>query len=148
MAVFVINEWLWADSSGENGLPAQRETFKFITQLAASEHRIVFIEGSSFDKKAWNLCKRTDVIGGAIASAFVRGVRQDSNRCLILKPEPAIAIPDDLAAATKPDDHFLLHAMLRVPDSVLVTTDGPLREAVTRAGLTCLSREEFLRNYF
>jgi|HubBroStandDraft_4_1064222.scaffolds.fasta_scaffold62957_1 hypothetical protein len=148
MAVFVINEWLWADSSGENGLQAQRETFNFVTQFAVSEHRMVFIEGSAFDQKAWKLCKSTNVIVGAIASAFVRSVRQNSDRCLILKPEGVITIPDELAAATKPEDHYLLHAMMSVGDSILITTDGPLREAVSRAGLACFSREDFFRIYF
>jgi hypothetical protein len=149
MAVFVINEWLWADSSGQNLRAAQRETFNFISLLPSSNHQIVFIEGSPFDQKAWNLCKSADPIVAAIASAFVRSVRQNSDRCLILKAEEATtAIPENLAAETKPDDHYLLQAMLSVRDSVLVTTDGPLREAVIRAGLPCLSREEFLRTYF
>ena len=118
MAVFVINEWLWADSSGQNLRPAQRETFNFISQLPSSNHQIVFIEGSAFDQKAWNLCKNADPIVAAIASAFVRSVRQNSDRCLILKAEAAaIAIPENLAAETKPDDHYLLRAMLSVRDS-------------------------------
>ncbi len=149
MAVFVINEWLWADSSGQNLRQAQRETFNFISQLPSSTHQIVFIEGSAFDQKAWALCKSADPIVAAIASAFVRSVRINSDRCLILKAETvAVAIPENLAAETKPDDHYLLRAMLCVRDSILVTTDGPLREAVTKAGLPCLSREEFLRTYF
>src|SRR5713101_8182101 len=141
MAVFVINEWLWADSSGENGLPAQRDTFKFITQLAVSQHQIVFIEGSPFDQKAWNLCTSRNAIVGAIAKAFVLSVRQDSDRCLILKPEDVISLPEDLAAATKPDDHYLLQTMLHVRTAILITTDGPLREEGIKAGLTCLCRE-------
>lgn len=149
MAVFVINEWLWADLSGSNGLQAQREAFSVIEKLPASDHRIVIIEGSSFDQKAWKLCKSTNpMIVQRIAGAYVTNVRQNSDRCLILKPEAAAALPDELASATKPGDHYLVQAQLSVIGAVLVTTDKPLREAVGKAGLSCSSREEFLSTYF
>lgn len=148
MAIFVINEWLWADLSGSNGLQAQREAFSVIEKLAASDHRIVVIEGSSFDQKAWNLCKSTNPIVQRIAGAYVANVRQNSDRCLIFKPEAAVALPDELASATEPDDHYLVQAQLTVIGAVLVTTDKLLRDAVGKAGLSCLSREEFLSTYF
>ena len=83
-----------------------------------------------------------------IAGLYVANVRWNSDRCLILKPEATLALPDELASATKPDDHYLLRAQLSVPGAVLVTTDRPLCEAVGKAGLSCLSREEFLSTYF
>jgi len=149
MAIFVVNEWLWADLSGSNGLEAQGEAFSVIEKLSASDHRIVVIEGSPFDRKAWNLCKSTNpMIVQRIAGVYVANVRQNSDRCLILKPEAVVALPDGLASAIKPDDHYLVQAQLSVEGAVLITTDGPLREAVGRAGLNCLSREEFLSQYF
>lgn len=149
MADFVINEWLWSDLAGHNGLQHQREAFSVIASLSASDHRIVIIEGSAFDQKAWKLCKYTNpMIVQRIAGAYVANVRQNSDRCLILKPEAAAAIPDDLASATKDDDHYLLRAQLTVPGAILVTTDGPLHEAVGNAGLPCLFRELFLSAYF
>lgn len=148
MAIFVINEWLLEDSSGNNGLEFQRQAFSIITALAASEHQIVIIEGSPFDQKAWSLCKGTGSIIRAITRLFVVSLRQNSDRCRILKPEPPVAIPEQLAGATKHDDHYLLHAQLAVEGAILVTTDGPLREAVRNAGLPCLFREEFLNTYF
>ena len=148
MAVFVINEWLWADLSGSNDLKAQREAFSVIEKLPASNHQIVIIDGSSFDLKAWNLCKNTNPIVQRIAGIYVSAVRQNSDRCLILMPEALVALPDDLASATKPDDHYLIQALLTVNDAVLVTTDNPLREVLGGAGLDCMTREEFLSKYF
>ncbi len=149
MALFVINEWLWDDSSGKNGLQAQQEALNVITMLAVSDHQIVVVEGSQFDQKAWKLCKSTNpMIVQRIAGAYVANVRQNSDRCLILKPEAVVALPDELASATNPDDHYLLQAQLSVTGAVLVTTDNPLREAVGKTGLSCLSREEFLSTYF
>jgi len=149
MAVFVINEWLWSDLAGSNGPQAQREAFIVIEKLPVSDHQIVFIEGSSFDQKAWNLCKSTNpMIVQRIAGAYVANLRQNSDRCLILKPEAAAPLPDQLASKIKPDDHYLVQTQLSVAGAILVTTDNPLREAVGEAGLNCLSREEFLATYF
>lgn len=148
MANFVINEWLWADSAGDNGSQSQRETFNVITTLAASSHQIVLIEDSRFDRKAWGICKSTDRVACGIARAFVLGLRLNSDRCLVLKPEDAMALPEGLAQAVKEEDHYLVQAQLTIPGAILVTTDGPLRAAVREAGLECLSREEFLAQYF
>lgn len=148
MAFFVINEWLWADSSGENGIDAQRQAFQIIVRFSESDHQIIIIEGSRFDQKTWALCKSTSTIVKRLVTAFLANVRQNSDRCLLLKPESAAALPEELASSIKDDDRYLVRAQLSVSGAVLVTTDMPLREAVTRSGLPCLSREEFLSQYF
>lgn len=83
-----------------------------------------------------------------IGGVYAASVRLNSDRCLILKNEAVADLPDDLAASTNPDDHYLVRAQLTVAEAILVTTDAPLREAVRKAGLDCLSREEFLSTYF
>jgi hypothetical protein len=148
VAIFVVNEWLWADSSGANGRPLQLQAYRVITELCASNHRIVVIEGSAFDKKAWNICRSKDPIVGSIARTYVVSVRQNSDRCQILKPDVAPDLPAELVAETNPDDHYLLHALFSVSEAILVTTDESLCRAVRRAGLSCVSREDFLSNYF
>jgi hypothetical protein len=148
VAAFVINEWLWADLSGGNGRQAQREAFVVIQKLAVSDHRIVVIEGSAFDQKAWNLCKSTNpMIVQRMAGAYVASLRQNSDRCVILKPEAVLGVPNELASATKQDDHYLIQAQLSVEGAILVTTDGDLCHAVKQAGLPCLSRQEFLTTH-
>jgi hypothetical protein len=148
VAIFVINEWLWEDVSGSNGLNGQREAFKVINKLASSEHQIVVIEGSAFDRKAWRLCKNDiPMIVQRIAGLYVERVRWATERCMVLNPADVLDLPPELAAAVKGDDHYLVQALRSVPGAILVTTDGPLREAVTAAGLLCLSREAFLVTY-
>jgi len=148
VAAFVINEWLWADLSGGNGTQAQREAFMVIEKLPRSEDQIVLIEGSKFDQKAWNLCKNTNpMIVQRVAGTYVANLRQNSDRCIILKAEAVPAVPNGLAAATKDDDHYLIQAQLAVQGAILVTTDGDLCHAVKQAGLPCLSRQEFLTTY-
>lgn len=147
MADFVINEWLWDDASGANGSGAQKEAFDLIVALCTSGHRIVVVEGSPFEQKVWNLCKSTDVVVRSIVREFLGRIRYDLNRCIPLKAWDVVSIQKELASATKVDDHYLLQALLTVTNSILVTTDTPLREAVSRAGLRCLSREQFLSTY-
>lgn len=147
MADFVINEWFWSDLSGENGLESQRQSFRLIEIFPHLEHRIITIEGSAFDQKAWDLCRNTNsMIVQRLAGAFVKNVRQ-SNRCLILKPEMVKALPPELIPRIKLDDHYLVQAQLAVAGAILVTTDTPLREAVAEFGLECQSREQFLQQY-
>jgi len=148
VATFVIHEWLWEDSSGVNGREFQREAFDVISRLAVSEHQIVIVQGSPFDQKAWRLCKRETAVIRAIVTTFVTNLRQNSDRCRILNPGEVTPIPEELAAATNQDDHYLLEAQQAVDGAILVTSDGTLREAVRNAGLPCLSREEFLSAYF
>ena len=148
MGVFVINEWLWHDLSGENGTEAQTESLKAVIQFRNSKHRLVVAEGSSFDQKAWKLCKSHDMmIRQVVVRDYVLAVRWDLNRCVVLKPHNMAELPDDLAHSTKPDDHYLLRCLLSVEEAILVTTDGDLCEAVVRAQKPCLSREQFLAEY-
>ncbi len=150
MAIFVINEWLWSDLRGENTAEHQRVTFgAIIEKFPASDHRIVIVEHSPFDVKGWNLCRNDNPMTvQGIGGLYKANVRLNSDRSLILHAEELAVLPHDLAAVIKPDDHYLVQAQLTVPGSVLVTTDGDLREAVINAGLSCLTRGEFLSGYF
>ena len=148
MALFVINEWFWHDSAGDNGNAAQKDALDFIGRLAASQHQIVVIEGSRFDQKAWALCKSQNTIVKVLVKLFLNDIRVNSERCLLLKPDAASALSDELLSAVKPDDHHLVCAQLSAPGSVLITTDTTLREALGLKGLPTLSRDEFFAQYF
>ena len=147
MATFVINEWLPEDCSGANGLTRQQEALRVITMLASSEHRIIVLAGSPFEQKFFNLCRRTEISIRGISRLYHLELRQNLDRCTTLRSEQAAALPDTLAEATKPDDHYLLGTQLAVPGAILVSTDGPLRAAASQHGLPCLSREDFLGTY-
>ena len=148
MAAFVINEWLWADSAGDNGADRQKDAFSVMSKLSASDHQIVVVVGSAFDQKAWKLCKSDNAVVVGIAKTYVTALRLNSSRCVLVKPEALEPLPAGLAASVKPDDHYLVQAQLSVDGAILVTTDQPLREAAARAALTCLSRDDFLTTYF
>lgn len=148
MATFVINEWLPEDLSGTNGRQGQIDALNVITRLAASDHRIVIIEQSPFEQKFFQLCRNnTDQTIRGIARAYMMDLGYDLDRCVRLKLEETVDIPQALAEATNANDHYLLHAQLTVAGAILVTTDQSLREAVNQAGLPCISREDFFATY-
>jgi len=148
VATFVINEWLPEDSSGANGRTAQSEALTIITVLAESDHQIVVIERSAFEQKFWNVCKNNDdFVTRDIARIYMKDLRFNLTRCVILKPDQTAPIPEALAEATKTDDHYLLRAQLTVDGSILVTTDGDLCQAVRQANLPCLFRDEFIEDF-
>jgi rRNA-processing protein FCF1 len=144
VAIFVINEWFWADSSGRNGQTSQRQALDVIENLARSQDQIVVIVGSAFDRKAWACCNSADAYARRLAGAFHSVIRVNSERCRLVPIEDAAVLPEQLASTINADDHYLVRAQLTIEGAVLVTTDAPLREAVQRAGLPCLSREEFI----
>jgi hypothetical protein len=148
VAAFIINEWLWADSAGDNGADRQKDAFSVMTKLSVSDHQIVVVVGSAFDQKAWKFCKSDNAVVVGIAKIYVNALRLNSSRCLLVKSEAIEPLPAGLAASVKPDDHYLVQAQLSVNGAILVTTDKPLRDAAAAAGLTCLSRDEFLQTYF
>lgn len=82
-----------------------------------------------------------------IGGLYAKSIRQDSERCLILKPDSVLPLPEELARAAKLDDHYLLQALISVAGAILVTTDEPLRNAARAAGLDVLPREECLSTY-
>ena len=89
-----------------------------------------------------------NAVARELGKTYVTTIRQNSDRCLLLRLEEAAMLSADLASSIKPADQYLVHAQLSVDGAVLVTTDGPLRRVAIGAGLPCLSRDEFLATYF
>jgi len=140
---FVINEWFWADSSGDNGPGAQIRAVEIIEALASSTHRVICIQGSRFDQKAWNLCRNPQMIASRIASAYVRQIRANSQRCLTLSGDEIPPVPAEFASSVKPDDHYLIQAQTAVAGAVIVTTDEPLRKVLVEHGRAQMTPKEF-----
>ena len=144
MAVFVINEWLWAYASGSENDDAQRRAFEIVSKLSTSDHRVVVVTASGFVRKEFGCFKNPDIRARDIAVTFFNLLQLNPDRCITLDPDTSAALTDALAASTKDDDHYLVRALLTVPSAVLVTTDNDLRNALTAEGYECLSPEEFL----
>ncbi len=141
MASYVFNEWFWADLRGDNREVKKAETFGLLIRFGSSSHRMVIAVGSAFDNKAWSLCKAAPDIG----RIFMKTIRLNSERCHLLHGDSWAPFPEELSSKVKPADRYLVQTCLAVPESILITTDRPLLEAVTTHGIPCLHRNEFLQ---
>jgi hypothetical protein len=141
-------KWFWADASGDNGEGAQALALRLIERLSKSEHQVVVIEGSGFDRKAWALCKSNNAIAIEIVRTYMGSVRQNSDRCRIFGDNDVALLRDPLVSQVKPDDHYLVRAQRAEPDSIVVTTDAPLIKILEEHSIPCLRREVFLKQYF
>jgi len=135
---------MWHDLAGENGHDHQGQVIKLIDNLVVSNHQVVIIEGSRFDQKAWALCNNEGPLVVKSVVAFVKNIRQNFDRCRILKMAEVCSLPEALSKVIKPDDHYLVQAQFAAEGATIVTTDNPLRSVLHSVGLKCISREEFL----
>ena len=142
----MLNEWLWSDVSGERGEANQAETGRFLEAFLQSGDRVVVVRGSAFDTKAWKQCKSLDSRALLLARRFVRSIRFDPDKCLLLESTALPALPKELTRPVNVDDHYLVQAQLAVPGSVVVTTDSALRQVLLGHGLRCEDRDAFLRS--
>lgn len=148
MALYILNEWLWADIVGENGLPHRREALALIDKLRQSSDQIVIVQDSPFDRKAYAACKSGDFFTGRIAGAFAKAIRQDLSRCRILDPDEVEPLPEEFRRdGVKPDDDYLIQAQRACPEATIVTTDRPLAAILDRHGVPWRFRDAFLKAY-
>lgn len=151
MGVYIINEWLWSDIRGENEKlgPRQSEAALFLGGFIHSPHQMVLVLESKFEKKAFDACKSNNQDVKLLAKHFL-AIRLDLDRCKWFRIGELEKLPKNLEKSVKDDDHYLVRALLTVPDSVIVTTDRKLCEAIEKAGYAqrCITRSEFLKELF
>lgn len=146
MADIVIDEWLWADLSGENSDKTQKETFEFIQAIFDKCDRIVTVKGSKFNQKAFDLCKHTDVKRREIVKYYRDKFLFNSKKSVNLEESSLKSVPEHISKVTKEDDYYLIQAYLTAEASVIVTTDNPLKTAVNN-DINCQLRNEFVPAY-
>ena len=147
MADFVLNEWLWSDLSGETDARKQKESYGILVALTQASARLVVVEGSAFVQKCWRLSRvATDVLQRDAVKVF-KSLLVNPAKCLRLDPTTLNDPPPELAARCKADDYYLIQAQQAVPDSVVVTTDNDLVEALQASGLPCWHRDNWVPEY-
>ncbi len=80
--VFIINEWLWSDLSGENGEDKQSEAINFLEKLYKKCDRIAVGKNSKFQEKEWNFSKKAsqDIVLKKIANVYFGLIRYNSQK--------------------------------------------------------------------
>lgn len=148
MAIFILNEWIWADLGGRNGPEKQQQAILFLEQFIRSNHQILLLKNSSFDKKAWDLCSSENTTIKSIAKLFVLQVRNNLDHCVIIEKKLEIIIPAELMEEIKPDDHYLVETYYNFPEATIITTDRPLLSILRKNKIPSQTRDQFLREFF
>jgi len=147
MADLVLNEWLWYDLRGENGKALQSESLSVLGRLLESTDRIVVVLSSSFVRKFWDLCREASTPAQRLAVVRFKALFVDSTKCVQLEPD---SLPDisDLKADCKKDDWYLIQAQrAQGAESVVVTTDQPLIDALKSHSIPYIHRNEWVRGF-
>lgn len=148
MADIVIDEWLWADLSGDNNPENQKEAFEFIRSIFHVCDRIVSVRGSRFAQKAFDLCKHPDIKCRVIAKYYMEYFLFDPAKSMNLQESSLKSIPERISQkVTHKEDYYLIQAYLTAGATVIVTTDSDILEAEINNDINCQPRNEFVASY-
>lgn len=147
MPNLVLNEWVWADLAGDNGQPQELEAFDFLRKVYAGDDRIVIVRPSPSMSKLWSLCKETQYPRRGYAKFIMNNFFFNSSKCLLLEHQTLSVLPESLNTLVKPDDQYLVRALRSVGDSLLITTDSPLKRILNEHEIACRCRDQYLRTY-
>jgi len=146
----VINEWLFHDIDGSNGLQAQQRVELFLDTFRNGNDKIVVLRDSSWTHKAWQLWTHNDVRVQILSKLLYLGILIDPLKRTFLNPEEVQPLPPGLAAQVPDDDAYLFQTAIAGGARIIVTTDGRLIEMVTNAndfGIELRLRDEFYLEY-
>jgi hypothetical protein len=149
--VFIINEWLWADLTGENENqgPRQVQAVRFIGALLSQvSHQVIFIEGSTFQDKATAACGSTHLGIKQTALDFMIAAGYDATRFRRVQEHKLKKLPQRYSQTVEAGDRYLVRALVTYDDAILVTTDPDLRDALNDMPGRCILRAEFYETYF
>ena len=146
----VINEWIFHDIDGTNGLQAQQRVELFLEALKNGNDRIVVLRESPWAYKAWQLWTHNDVRVQILSKLLYLGILIDPLKLIYLSPGEVQPLPPGLAEQVPDDDVYLFQTAIAGGARIIVTTDGRLIEAVTNAnqhGIELRLRDNFYADY-
>ncbi len=138
-----MNEWLLHDLKGDNGPNRQKEANLFLDWLLRQCDIFVFVKGSPWAKKAYELMKLTDPTC-RLLSKKLWSLLGDLKKRRYLRLEELQPIPKECQQVVNPDDEYLVRALITANAHGIITTDEKLREALSTCNIPVIMREDFL----
>ena len=129
----VINEWLFYDIRGCNGLHLQLRVEGFLETLKNGNDKIIVLKNSPWSEKAWNLWTSSDVRVQVLSKLLYLGILIDPLKTIYLSPDDVGDLPAPLAEQVPADDVYLFQCAITGGARIIVTTDERLKAMVTRA---------------
>jgi len=146
----VVNEWLFHDIRGDNGLLAQQRVEVFLEALKRGADPIIVPQGTPWTNKAWQLWEERDIRVQVLSKLLYLGILIDPLKCRRLRPNQLEPLPDDLATQVPAKDVYLFQAALAGGANIIVTTDQRLIDMVTNAnhhGIQLRLRDDYYVGY-
>lgn len=144
----ILNEWVIHDLSGENGQERQIETYQFLERVEIKCDHLVVLHGSSWMTKAFQLMKESDERVRYYSKYLHGSFLRNPSKCKIFYANELAKIPRNVKARVPSDDSYLIALYLTEPESVIVTTDENLVEALSKlTNIVVRLRDEFLTLY-
>jgi len=145
----IIDEWLW-HHLGETNSQYQKDAVLFLRKIIDKKDTVVAVYETAFVQKCFAFFKSSE--GDLNLRKIVKLIKSDllynSDLWLWLNQSDLQPLDPSLEAVIKPDDRYLVQAYLFIEnDVILVTTDGPLLEALSQKSFNCQSRDIFLSKY-
>lgn len=145
--ILVLNEWIFHDLWGENGVDAQREAAAFLNAFCSSTDQLVLPAELRWMQKAYQLMTLTDPILRDTSKRF-HSLLLDSERTIDTRKLDIVDIPDGLRGNLPEEDVYLVSAYLAAGADRLITTDQGLFDSVADSELvSCQMRDDFLSGY-
>ena len=145
--ILVLNEWIFHDVLGENGIEVQREAALFLDAFHSSSDQLVLPSEPRWIRKAYQLMTQTSPMLVQISKQF-QSLLQDSERTIDSRNLDEVGIPQELLDQVPGEDVYLVLAYLSAGADLLITTDQGLFDSVANSELvSCQTRGEFLSSY-
>lgn len=144
----ILDEWVIHDLRGDNGEERQKETFQFLEQVDTKCDHLVLLRRSPWMAKAHKLMKESEpklrLISRFLHLTFIRNSLKNTT----LNANEIPALPQELQMLISPKDSYLIALNKAVPESIIVTTDVDLVQALSDLpNMTIRVRNEFVENY-
>ena len=145
--ILVINEWIFDDLNGKNGLEKFKEAAEFVVRLNRSQDKVVMPVERRWREKANRARVSANPMQREAGRLFV-DLFWDLARGIILNPDDIPTTSPGTYDWAPAEDVYLIEAYVASNADLLVTTDETLFDNVDEHGeFNCQMRDEFLSAY-
>lgn len=144
----IINEWIFHDLLGENGLDAQSESVEFLAKLISGPDKIAVLEGSAWTNKANLLMTSNDPAISRLSKLLRNSLLLDPNNCRLVNHTEISPLPAEFNQIDLKEDLYLFETFFAVAADLIVTSDERLCDKVKGIeSVKLVLRNEFLKDY-
>lgn len=145
--IFIIDEWLLHDLSGDNGNEKRAEAENFLVKMVAICDRIAILLGGIWADKAYQLYSRSDVDTRRLSKLLFSQVITKPLKCDPFRPEELAVVPDEILHRVPEPDRYLLKLYFHTRADALITTDERHFGSLEIPSLNVRNRDDFLSAY-